>query len=175
MLAEITEWLDTKVEIFLGLGTLGVVLSLPWAFKKLLKIRTIGNSALGIKWKKKGIERDKQFRIQAEVLLAKIRDVATLRRDQGDLDQKEFAALFIQLDNLKDEIKHTPRGESWEFSWSTERELGRLDDLALDDLENAITSLSGEPDSMFNLCSKSITQANEALNKRGLLVIQSGE
>lgn len=180
MLAELKEIILMNIEYIMSLGAIGVVFVFPLVYKKLVLIKKIIHSALGHKRRDSGFKRDIQFKDLVEEMMATIRNSAIHQLEQRNLNQEEYTALLNQLKVLRDSIIYSPRGAAWEvgifsfLDWLPEYRLKKLDSSVVTHLESAITSLAGEPDSMFFLCSKSISEAIEALNKRGLLEVRRG-
>jgi len=157
--------------------SIGVLASIPILiafYREILWYWRLTRSALGYRRSEKGAERNRRFRNLVEDLAATIRSSANDQFEEGNLNKEEYMTLLSQLVGLNDAILHSPRGESWEEGFFAKRKLQRQDYRVITNLGNAITSLAGEPDSMFDSCSKSISGASEALNKRGLLVAHAG-
>jgi len=166
--------------VLFNLETVGFVSLLTIGFDFWKKQRFARNLAKDISQKYKNYKGktpgdcDRLLREKVESLCSVVRSNVNKQHNSGAISVDQSRRLVGRVDSLISKIRYSPRGRSWKAGWRLRRKLGKLDREVIDSLTAAIASSREGQAISLESCNNHLSSADEALTRRGLLVVNTG-
>ena len=159
-----------------------VVLSVPSAFvvwRSVLEIRFIINLTKqihGYTMYKNGPDSDRLFLEKMETLCLDAREGVNRNYKHNNISLEQSMEIKVEIDELRNNLRHGPRGRMKKLGYLTRRKLGKLDSLAIKSIDAMISDLETKNNQeLTSKCSILIKETNDALTRRTRLVANTGD
>ena len=125
---------------------------------------------------KDGPETDREFLKKMQTLCLKARDGVNRNYKSNYISLEQSMKIKAEIDELRSNLRHGPRGRLQKVGYLTRRKLGKLDSVAINSIDTMVSNLeSGKNESLTSNCSLLIKETNDALTRRTHLVINTGD
>jgi hypothetical protein len=168
--------------MILELNDYVLVFSIPSAYilwKTFLEIRFFINLTKqihGYSMYKNGPNDDRLFLGEMETLCLKAREGVNRNYKSNIISLEQSMEIKAEIDELRDNSRHGPRGRMKKLGYLTRRKLSKLDDLAINTMTAMISDLESKNNqNLTSNCSKLIKETNDALTRRTHLVANTGD
>ena len=121
-------------------------------------------------------ESERLFIKKMESLCLKARDGVNRNYKSNYISLEQSMKIKAEIDELRSNLRHGPRGRLQKVGYLTRRKLGKLDSVAINSIDTMVSNLeSGKNESLTSNCSLLIKETNDALTRRTHLVINTGD
>jgi hypothetical protein len=125
---------------------------------------------------KNGPNDDRLFLGEMETLCLKAREGVNRNYKSNIISLEQSMEIKAEIDELRDNSRHGPRGRMKKLGYLTRRKLSKLDDLAIKTMTAMISDLESKNNqNLTSNCSKLIKETNDALTRRTHLVANTGD
>ena len=159
-----------------------LVFSIPSAYllwRTFLEIRLVINLTKqihGYTMYKNGPNDDRLFLGEMETLCLKAREGVNRNYKYNIISLEQSMEIKVEIDELRDNLRHGPRGRMNKLGYLTRRKLSKLDDLAVNTMTAMISDLESKNNQeLTSKCSILIKETNDALTRRTQLVANIGD
>lgn len=125
---------------------------------------------------KDGPETDREFLKKTETLCLKAREGVNRNYKSNIISLEQSMEIKTEIDELRSNLKHGPRGKLQKLGYLKRRKLLKLDSLIIKLIDTIISDLeSNNNQQLISKCSMLIKETNDALTRRTRLVVNTGD
>lgn len=125
---------------------------------------------------KNGVEDDREFLKKMETLCLKAREGVNRNYKSNIISLKQSMEMKSEIDELRDNLRHGPRGKLQKLGRRKRKKLVKLDSTAIKLIEAMISDLESKNNqNLTSNFSILIKETNDALTRRTYLVRNTGE